>query len=75
MASDSKHMVLTGSTPWAFFVLDGVECGKGSVVSVMFENDTWHTGFLDAYNHKTFKVRISFPDPRIGTVFSGFSTQ
>lgn len=36
------------------------------MVSVLFEDNTWHTGHVDAYNPKNFKVRIVFQDLRIG---------
>jgi hypothetical protein len=65
-ADESKNLALTSTTPSAFFELDGIECGKGTKVSVMFDNDQWHTGILDAYNTRTTKVRIIFPDPKIG---------
>ena len=65
-ADESKNLALMSATPSALFELDGIECGKGTKVSVMFENDQWHTGILDAYNTRTTKVRIIFPDPKIG---------
>ena len=68
IARDSKHLAPYTPTPFAFFELDGVECGKNTLVSVMFENDTWYSGRLDAYNPKTLKVRIVFADARIGVV-------
>ena len=68
IAADARRQALAASTPKVFFELDGIECGKGSAVSVLFENDSWHTGYLDAYQAKTLKVRIRFPDPRIGVV-------
>jgi hypothetical protein len=66
IAQDARQNVLTAPSARAFFELDGVECGKGSMVSVLFENDVWHKGYLDAFNPKTLKVRIRFPNPRIG---------
>ena len=68
IAADARRQALAASTPNVFFELDGIECGKGSAVSVLFENDSWHTGYLDAYQAKTLKVRIRFLDPRIGVV-------
>mmetsp|Transcript_23084 Transcript_23084/g.36118 ORF Transcript_23084/g.36118 Transcript_23084/m.36118 type:complete len:251 (-) Transcript_23084:106-858(-) len=51
-----------------WFVHDGVQCRKGTCVSVLMEDDQWHQGTLDAYNPKLDKIRVQMQDSTRGMI-------